>query len=143
MRKWSALALLSLALGGCHSAGPYGYSRSYTALDEEEDATESAREYDPVMVQREPEAWKKRPITLFGVVRGRAQGPGGSAYLALSVRTLSNRNLCDDFDEDTCRVTVSEKEHAVVHARAKLRSADDIGKESLSVGSLVRVVGKL
>ena len=41
-----------------------------------------------------------------------------------SVRTLEARNLCDTSDEDTCRVTVSDREHAAVHAHARL-SGDD------------------
>jgi hypothetical protein len=138
------LALFTAALGsGCHSAGPYGYSRTYAPLSDEEAFAESAREYDPVMIEREPESWRSSSISVFGVVKQRSEAPGGSAYLTLSVRTLAARNLCDDFDEDTCRVTVSDHEHAIVHAVAKLRPADAIGKESLSQGSLVRVIGKL
>jgi len=76
-------------------------------------------------------------------VKQRGQAPGGMAYLTLSVRTLATRNLCDQMDEDTCRVTVSDHEFAVIHASVKLRAADEIGKESLAPGSLVRVIGKL
>lgn len=137
------LGLLALSLFGCASAGPYGYSKTYSPLDEEDDAVENAAEYDPVMVQRDPQTWKARKITLFGVVTSRKDGNGGAAYLTLSMRTLANRNLCDDVDEETCRVTVSDKEHAVVHALTKLQSADALGKLSVSAGSLVRVVGKL
>jgi hypothetical protein len=46
--------LAGLVLCACSSAGPYGYSRAYSALDEEEDAVENATEYDPVMAQRDP-----------------------------------------------------------------------------------------
>jgi hypothetical protein len=59
------------------------------------------------------------------------------------MRTLSNRNLCDELDEETCRVTVSDKEHAVVHVLAKLKGDDQLGKLSVGAGSLLRVVGKL
>jgi hypothetical protein len=95
------------------------------------------------MIEREPEAWRRSPISVFGVVKERSEAPGGSAYLTLSVRTLAERNLCDELDEDTCRVTVSQHEHAVVHAVAKLRPEDALGKLSLVQGSLVRVIGKL
>jgi hypothetical protein len=95
------------------------------------------------MAEREPDEWRKSKVWLFGVVRSRSEGPGGAAYLSLGMRTLAARNLCDDFEEETCRVTVSQKEHAVVHALAKLAANDNIGKESVGPGSLVRVVGRL
>lgn len=140
MQRWSCLVVLGLATA-CHSPGLYGYSRTYTPLDEEQAAADKAKEYDPVMAQRSPDAWKGKPVSLFGVVRSRSAGPGGTADLTLSVRRLEPRNLCETTDEDSCRVTVSDREHAVVHVLAKLRSDDDIGKLSIGVGSLLRVVG--
>ncbi len=142
MRPWLALSALCLSTA-CSSAGPYGYSRTYTPLDAEEEAAEGAREYDPVMVERDRATWKKSTISVFGVVTKRAEGPGGAAYVTLSVRTLEQRNLCDTLDEETCRVTVGEREFAVVHALLKLAPGDDIGEKSLNRGSLVRVLGKL
>lgn len=133
-------ALLSLA---CHSGGQYGYSRTYQPLSAEKSALEGAREFDPVMADRDKEDWKKSNVSLFGVVKSRASAKSGGAYLTLSMRTLSERNLCEDFDEDTCRVTVSEHEHATIHAIVKLNREDDVGEHSVGMGSLVRVVGKL
>ncbi len=141
MRRFALV--LPLVLVACHSAGPYGFSRTYQPLSAESTAADGAREYDPVMAARDKEEWKKTPISLYGVVKTRTQAKDGSAYLTLSMRTLSERNLCDDFDEDTCRVTVSEHEHAVVHATLKLAGDDDIGPNSIGRGSLVRVIGKL
>jgi hypothetical protein len=134
---------LVLGLAGCRGAGPYGYSPKYVATPEEETATKDTREYDPVMYQREPETWRKSSTVLFGVVTGRAPGPGGSAYLTLSVRRLEPRNLCSNAnDEDTCRVTVSDRDFGVVHAQAKLQPEDDLGEHSVAAGSLVRVTGQ-
>lgn len=132
-----------LALSGCHSAGQYGYARSYDALSEEEDAAEGAREFDPVMMEREPESWRGTKLSIFGVVKGRSEAPGGGAYLTLSVRRLLDRNLCDTMDEDTCRVSITDHEFGLIHATVKLQPEDDIGKLSLSAGSLVRVIGTL
>lgn len=130
------------ALPGCRSAGPHGYAARYTATSDEKSAGEGAREYDPVMYGREPEAWRKGKTAIFGVVAGRAPGPGGAAYLTLSVRKLETRNLCSNAnDEDTCRVTVSDRDFGVVHVLAKLRPEDDMGEHSVGVGSLVRAVG--
>jgi hypothetical protein len=141
--RLSAGVVCALVAGACHSAGPYGYSRTYAPLSDEEDAAEGTREYDPVMMERAPDSWRGQRLSVFGVVKQRKEGPGGLAYLTLSVRTLATRNLCDQMDEDTCRVTVSDHEFAILHAATKLRPEDAIGKESLQIGSLVRVIGKL
>lgn len=138
-----ALGLLCSLSAACSSAGPYGFSRTYTPLDAEEDAAEGAKEYDPVMAERDKSEWKKSKISLFGIVNKRAEGPGGTAYVTLSVRSLEVRNLCEELDEATCRVTVGEREFAIVHALLKLSPGDDIGEKSLNRGSLVRVLGKL
>src|SRR5688500_17928833 len=57
---WSMAARLSaawsLALAfACGSAGPHGYSRVYSPLDEEAEAARGAERYDPVMAHRLPE----------------------------------------------------------------------------------------
>jgi hypothetical protein len=142
MRSW-LLASGLLLLSACHSAGPYGYSRTYTPLDAEETSAEGAKDYDPVMVERDKAEWKKNKVSVFGIVNQRKEGPAGTAYVTLSVRTLEVRNLCEELDEATCRVTVGEREFAIVHAQLKLAPADDIGEKSLNRGSLVRVLGKL
>jgi hypothetical protein len=81
---------------------------------------------------------------LFGVVTARAPGGGGATNLALSVRRLEPRNLCSNGnDEDTCRVTVSDRDFGVVHALVALKGEDDVGERSVAVGSLIRIVGQL
>jgi len=137
------LLVLALTAAGCHSPGLYGHSRVYSPLDQEEAALKNAKEYDPVMAQRAPDEWKGKTVSLFGVVSARNAGTGGNAALKLSMRTLETRNLCETTSEDSCRVTVSDREHAVVHARVKLTGDDDIGTNSVGVGSLVRVVGTI
>src|SRR5215471_16317917 len=141
--KASALGFAVLLLSACSSAGPYGHSQVYSPLDEEESAAQGAADFDPVMAKRSPEKWKGKTVSLFGVVLARTPGTGGNAEVKLSVRTLEPRNLCDSSDEDTCRVTVSDREHAVVHALLHLATEDDIGEHSLGPQSLVRVVGSL
>ncbi len=143
---WMLVPLATIAIGaavcGCRSAGPYGYAAQYAATSDEKSNAEGAREYDPVMYAREAEAWRKSKAVLFGVVTRRAPGPGGAAYLTLKVRKLETRNLCSNAnDEDTCRVTVSDRDFGVVHVLSKLRPDDDMGEHSVGVGSLVRVVG--
>jgi hypothetical protein len=139
-----AWAFAGAAFGaqGCHGAGPYGHSPRYVELDDEVSAAAGAREYDPVMVLRSPEEWRRGKVTLFGVVESRAAGPGGQAMLKMSVRRLEPRNLCDSqTDEDSCRVTVSDKDFGVVWSLASLRGDDDVGPHAVGPRSLVRVVG--
>ena len=145
MMTRAALALASiLAFAACGGGGKYGYAPNYVPTDSEEAATKGAREYDPVMYQREPEAWRKGNVVLFGVDTARAPGGGGATNLALSVRRLEPRNLCGNGnDEDTCRVTVSDRDFGVVHALVALKGEDDVGERSVAVGSLVRIVGQL
>ena len=143
MSRLAIPVVLVLGLAACRGAGPYGYAPNYVPTSDEEGATKDAREYDPVMYQREPETWRKSTTVLFGVVTGRAPGPGGAAYLTLSVRRLEPRNLCSNRnDEDTCRVTVSDRDFGVVHALAPLSPDDDLGERSVGAGSLVRVAGQ-
>jgi len=143
LTRLGVLAAGATLAAACHSAGPYGYARTYSPLSEEEDAVEGAKEYDPVMIERAPDTWRGQRVSIFGVVKQRKEAPGGLAYLTLSVRTLATRNLCDQMDEDTCRVTVSDHEFAILHAAVKLRPEDALGHVALRTGSLVRVVGKL
>jgi hypothetical protein len=130
-------------LAACGSAGQYGHSPEYAPLGDEESAASKAKEYDPVMAKRSPEKWKGAEVSAFGVVLSRTPGTGGNSQLKLSVRTLEPRNLCESSDTDTCRVTVSEHEHAIVHALVHLSAEDDIGEHSVGPRSLVRVIGPL
>ena len=144
--SWSVLVVLvagaGIVVGGCRSGGPYGYAAQYAPTSDEQSATVGTREHDPVMYGREPEAWRKSKVALFGIVSGRAPGPGGAAYVTVSLRKLATRNLCTNAaDEDTCRVTVSDRDFGVVHLLAALRPEDDMGEHSLGIGSLVRAVG--
>jgi hypothetical protein len=143
MWRFPLLALVAFA-PACHGAGPYGHSLRYAELDEETHEVAGARDYDPVMVQRQPNDWRKGNVTLFGVVEGRAAGPGGQALLKLSVHRLEPRNLCQlQSDEDSCRVTVSDKDFGVVWALVALHGDDDVGPRSVLQRSLLRVVGRI
>jgi hypothetical protein len=147
---WRFALLLSLSAltlvfaGGCGGAGPYGHSSKYVPLDAESAAAAGAREYDPVMVQRRPEEWRKGTVSLFGVVESRSAGPGGQALLKLSVRVLEPRNLCENQnDDDSCRVTVSDKDFGVVWALVSVRGDDDVGPRAVGPRSLLRIVGTI
>jgi hypothetical protein len=136
------VAVSASALASCHSAGLYGHSKVYAPLSAEERALGGSKEYGAVS-ERAPGKSKDRSSWLFGVVTNRGSGTGGAAYLALSIRALQLRNLCESDDEDSCRVTVSEREMGRVHALVALASEDDMGQESVGLGSLVRIVGTM
>jgi len=147
MARLSRLPLEALPLGlalvaGCGGGGPYNHAVNYVPLSPEEKALKDSREYDPVMYQRLPEEWHAHPVSLFGVVTNRGTGPGGGAYLTLSVRRLATRNLCENGnDEDSCRTTVSDHDFGVVHALLTLEPDDNIGPHSIGVASMLRVIG--
>jgi hypothetical protein len=146
--RTSLLAVVTLVglvvTTGCHSAGPYGHSPRYVELSDETVAVTGAREYDPVMVERQPDEWRKGKVMLIGVVESRTAGPGAQAQLRLSVRRLEPRNLCEsENDDDTCRVTVSDKDFGAITALVQLRGDDDIGPHAVGQRSLVRLVGTL
>lgn len=138
-KTWIALPLLLMV--SCRSAGPYGHSKIYSPLSEEEHAVASNQQYDGLLAERSFDKVRGKSVWLFGVVTNRGSGPGGAAYVAVSLRTLQLRNLCDSDDEDTCRVTVSDREMGRVHILLSLAADDDLGEHSVGIGSLVRVVG--
>jgi hypothetical protein len=136
-------ALLSLATG-CYSAGPYGHSPRYVELSDETTAAAGAREYDPVMVDKQPDQWRKGTVTLFGVVESRTAGPGAQAMLKLSVRRLEPHNICENAgSDDSCRVTVNDKDFGSVWVLVQLSGDDDVGPRAVGQRSLVRIVGTL
>jgi hypothetical protein len=140
----AGLVFAAHPLAACGGAGPYGHAAVYAPLSGEEEAAKGARDYDPVLLQREREAWHRGTVSLFGVVIARAPGPLGAAYLTLSVRKLEPRNVCErEADPTSCRTTVSDHDFGVVHALVAPRPEDDVGEHSLGPGSLVRVVGPL
>jgi len=138
-----AAILAALLLPACHTAGPYGHSKVYSPTGPERGAVATAAEYDPHAFDRSPEKWRDRPVWLFGVVTNRGTVPDGGAYVAVSIRSLQLRNLCEMDDEDTCRVTVSEREHGTLKLLLNLAPEDDRGELSVGPGSLLRVVGKI
>lgn len=104
----------------------------------------AARPYDAASMQRGSDPRGQGDVVLFGVVDSRTAGPGGQALLKLGVRSLEPHNFCKDKrDDDSCRVTVSDKDYGVVWALVTLRADDDVGPRSVGQRSLVRVVGTI
>ena len=101
----STLLVLAAGCGG----NQYGYSRSYSALGEEGPYLSRAVELSYEEVRRtRPE--EQQFITWFGVVRAVEDAGGGRVRVSLSLRAHQDRHLCGGPGDDTCRVTVSERE---------------------------------
>ena len=133
--------MLAFALSACASSGPYGHSPAYAPLGDEETAAAGSKEYDPVMAKRSRrQVERRRRQPLQGSCSRAAQAPAETPTRSSSVRTLEPRNLCDSSDEDTCRVTVSDHEHAVVHVPLALdRGRRPVASTASDPRSLVRV----
>jgi hypothetical protein len=140
LRPELSLAWLGLSLAACASAGPWGFARDYTPISSESAAAEGVHEYDPVMAGRRFHEWTNKRISVFGVVK-KLEEVSGRTRLELGIRVLQDRNLCDTASEDSCRVTVSEHEFAVLHAFVDLKPEDRAGEHRVLPGSLVRVIG--
>ena len=112
-------AALALAIVLCAGARLAGHAPRYVPADRDRRGQGAgARPTTPP--RRSAPEWRKGSVVLFGVVRSRAAGPGGQALLKLRVRALEPSNLCGQRagDDDSCRVTVSEKDFGVAWPRS-------------------------
>jgi hypothetical protein len=138
----SVLALaVGLAGSGCAAAGPYGYARTYSTLDTEKAAAQGAVDYDPVMTARTPRNWQGKKVSVFGRVAAMKTLPNGATEVQLTLHTLQPRNLCENDDQTTCRVTISEASFGSVYAELKLLPENQSGEGRVAPGSLLRVLG--
>jgi hypothetical protein len=142
-----AIGLLgpTLLLGGvpgCGSAGPYGYARTYEALDVERPHLAQAVEasYEEVRRARPENA---PYISWFGVVTALdVDAATGAVRAAVSLRVHQDRHLCSDGSSGSCRVTVSDREIGTFTATFTIHDEDREGARRLWTGSLVRVYGR-
>lgn len=139
----ATLALaLGLALGACGGGGPYSYARTYQPADGEQAYLSRASAAGVADVQRaRPE--DQPYVSWFGVVLDAPAVEGSTVRLHLSFRVLQERPLCSSEYDDSCRVTVSEREIGRFVAVVPLRPADlEESPTRLGPGSLVRVFGR-
>lgn len=131
------------SLFGCAAPNQYCHSPDYVPLPEEAKVAEGTVDYDPVMSLRTPEQWGSQQVRLFGVVKTGAPGPGETHTFVVSVRTLAERNLCENEASESCRVTVSDREFDTIRVTMQVPREQLEGDESLGSGSLLRLVGRL
>lgn len=130
--------MIIIALGGCYSAGPYGYDHHYVPLDAEEDLIEESQDAVFNEVRTDPEDFRGSLINWFGVVEQIDAAESGATLVRLSFRTHQERHLCAEEERETCRVTVSQASSGTFSARIRLRPEDQQGRNSLGAGSLLR-----
>jgi hypothetical protein len=133
---------LTLLSGACGGGGQYNHARTYKPLDAEEDHLEAAEQHVSLEeVKRDPNGFKEHELGWFGVVTDVAQTSQGKTRLWFSLRAHQQRHLCTGDNEDTCRLTVSEKHLGSFVADVDIAPEDKVGRDKLWIGSLVRVYG--
>jgi hypothetical protein len=142
VRTPSIFAAGLVVAAGC-GGSLYGHTPAYVPLDAERAALEGTRPYDAAVVHH-PEQWSASRVAFFGVVESRAAGPGGQALLRLTVRALAPANVCKrPGDDDSCRVTVGDRDQGMVWVLVPLRQDDDVGAHAIGQRSLLRIVGSI
>lgn len=138
VRGWAVGVVVLLA--GCAGGGPYGFSRTYEPLSAEEPYAdqEQVRSYEEV--RRDPQGHGGVMLGWFGTVV-EVKERGDVAEVALELRFHQDRHLCGDEGEDSCRVTITEREGGPFSARLHLRPEDRTGRLRVGPGSLLKVYG--
>jgi hypothetical protein len=137
------LAAFAIFAVGCAGTS-FGHAPTYVPLDSERAVVDGVPAYDATAVQKHSDGGTSRRLTLFGVVESRSAGPGGQALLRVSVRELEPANVCRrPGDDDSCRVTVSDKDRGALWVLVPLREDDNVGARAVGQRSLVRVVGSV
>jgi len=142
MRLTIGLVVLTV-VASCGGGGQYGYAREYEPLSEEEDLLETADAANYEEVRRDPDAYKSKLITWFGLVTDvTTDRMTGKVKVAMDLRFHQERHLCFDQFDSSCRVTISERSGGPFTAIIDLRTEDAGGTDRLYAGSLLRVYGR-
>jgi len=137
------LATAMFAVAGC-GAGPYGFSRHYTPLDDEEDLYDSSKEYPYEAVTSDPDDYQGKTLRWFGIVQQVEPADDGRHRVRMSHHQHQDRHLCEGETHSSCRVTVHFKSSGGFTALLKLRQEDVVpGLDKVQPGSLLHVYGKV
>ncbi|MBI5500749.1 MAG: hypothetical protein HY907_10945 [Deltaproteobacteria bacterium] len=135
-------AILLLAALGC-GGNPYGYARYYIPFGEEDTYAAAAIEPPYTDVVRDPGAFADETLGWFGVVREVLPQDDGSVLVRMSQRPHVERHLCSARSEDSCRVTVSERDAGPFSVRLRLRPGPDSeGENRVQWESLLKIYGR-
>jgi hypothetical protein len=137
------IAVVALITVGC-GAGPYGFSRYYTPLGDEEDLYEKTAEYPYQAVTSDPADYQDKTLRWFGIVEQVDPADDGRYRVRMSHHQHQDRHLCDGETDSSCRVTVHFKSSGGFTALIKLRQEDVVpGLDKVQPGSLLHVYGKV
>jgi hypothetical protein len=136
------ITILTLVSSACGGGGQYNHARTYKPLDAEEDHLEAAEKHVSLEeVKRDPNGFKSHELGWFGVVTDVAETSDGKSRITFSLRAHQERHLCSGANDDTCRLTVSERDLGSFVAELAVKPEDREGMDRLWIGSLVRVYG--
>jgi hypothetical protein len=136
------LTILTLVSSACGAGGQYNHARTYKPLGDEKGHYKAVDQHVSLEeVKRDPNGFKDNELGWFGVVTDVGEGSDGKSRLKFSLRAHQERHLCTGPNDDTCRLTVSEKDLGSFVADVDIRPEDRSGFDRLWVGSLVRVYG--
>jgi hypothetical protein len=142
MKRWAGSAILLLAAVGC-GGNPYGYARYYVPLSEEETYAEQAVEPIYTDLVRDPGAFANQTIGWFGVVSEVVPQEDGSMLVRMGQRPHVERHLCSARADDSCRVTISERDSGPFSVRLRLQpGTDSEGVNRVQRESLLKIYGK-
>ena len=129
-------------LGACASTHPYSFGREYAPLSVEEDYLERQAPLSYEEVRRDPAGHRADLLGWFGTVVEVKPGVVVTT-VALDLRFHQPRHLCSDESEESCRVTVSERDGGPFSVRLRLHPEDRAGRARLAPGSLIKVYGRV
>src|SRR4051794_11207043 len=138
MNRWLLAGWVGASLLGCGGGGQYGYARAYSNLGAEAPYAGRAREAVYDEVRRLPHRYENQLISWFGVVQSVEPGQGGATRVSMQVRTHQERHLCEEPEEGSCRVTVSEQNGGPFTALLPLSGGDTAGGNRPQTGAAVR-----
>jgi len=131
-----------MSVAACGGANQYGYGREYVPLSDEEPYYEKAEQVSYEEVRRDPAAYGDKIIGWFGTVTDVLMDDSGNVSLIMmQLRFHQNRHLCSDQFDSSCRVTISQREGGPFSAKLVLSPDDQIGKNRVYKGSLLKVYG--
>jgi hypothetical protein len=137
------VSMLALATGAC-GAGPYGFSKYYKPIGEEESFYETARELTFGAVAARPKDYQDILIGWFGIVESLRPTDSGQYVVRMRYHKHKERHLCEGETDSTCRVTVNHRSTGGFSAILTLRPEDlrpTINK--IQPGTLMHVYAKV
>lgn len=133
----------ALLCGAC-GPGVYGFSRTYTPLEEEATYDAMSRHYTYGAVTANPDDFQDQLIAWFGVIETMEPTKDGRYLIRFAHHTHKERHLCESEANDSCRVTINFTPSGGFSALLELQAEDLVPSlDKIQPGTLMRVFGKV